>query len=403
MFRLILKMAWKNSFARPSRTLLLVVMIAVSMSMMLGIQGLYDGMAMNMADKNKRSDSGDISIFAKDYRINRDISYRIKNADEIRGELNNTPEVEAVVLRVSADGLASTARKSSFAQIRGIDLQEEENFGAFSEFLKQGKMEFGKRGAIVGIELAKTLKLKVGSKVVFSTQDSNGEINSMALKVDAIVQTTNIVLDTSAIYIDLKKLRTFLGLTSHEATQIVIKTENKKLYETLKSRYSSLDVKSFFELQPMMKMMEEMMVIFNSITFFIVMSVVFVGIFGVMYVSVLDRIREFGIMLSIGMQYKYIRLQIFLEAIVVGLLGFLSGAVLGLFLLIYLKDYGLDFSAFADALEMWGYETIIHGTIKLSYFTTTFLAIMSASVLSVLIPLRKIKKLNPIEVIKADK
>ncbi|SMP87290.1 ABC-type transport system, involved in lipoprotein release, permease component [Epsilonproteobacteria bacterium SCGC AD-311-C15] len=403
MFRLILKMAWKNSFARPSRTLLLVVMIAVSMSMMLGIQGLYDGMAMNMADKNKRSDSGDISIFAKDYRINRDISYRIKNADEIRGELNNTPEVEAVVLRVSADGLASTARKSSFAQIRGIDLQEEENFGAFSEFLKQGKMEFGKRGAIVGIELAKTLKLKVGSKVVFSTQDSNGEINSMALKVDAIVQTTNIVLDTSAIYIDLEKLRTFLGLMSHEATQIVIKTENIKLYERLKSRYSSLDVKSFFELQPMMKMMEEMMVIFNSITFFIVMSVVFVGIFGVMYVSVLDRIREFGIMLSIGMQYKYIRLQIFLEAIVVGLLGFLSGAVLGLFLLIYLKDYGLDFSAFADALEMWGYETIIHGTIKLSYFTTTFLAIMSASVLSVLIPLRKIKKLNPIEVIKADK
>ncbi len=267
MFRLILKMAWKNSFARPSRTLLLVVMIAVSMSMMLGIQGLYDGMAMNMADKNKRSDSGDISIFAKDYRINRDISYRIKNADEIRGELNNTPEVEAVVLRVSADGLASTARKSSFAQIRGIDLQEEENFGAFSEFLKQGKMEFGKRGAIVGIELAKTLKLKVGSKVVFSTQDSNGEINSMALKVDAIVQTTNIVLDTSAIYIDLEKLRTFLGLMSHEATQIVIKTENIKLYERLKSRYSSLDVKSFFELQPMMKMMEEMMVIFNSITF----------------------------------------------------------------------------------------------------------------------------------------
>lgn len=403
MFRLILKMAWKNSFARPSRTVLLVVMIAVSMSMMLGIQGLYDGMAMNMADKNKRSDSGDISIFAKDYRINRDIRYRIKNADKILQELKNTQDVEAVVLRVSADGLASTARKSSFAQIRGIDLQAEENFGRFGEFLKSGKMEFGKRGAIIGIELAKTLKLKIGSKVVFSTQDSSGEINSMALKVSAIVQTTNIVLDTSAIYIDLEKLRTFLGLTPHEATQIAVKSENKKFYEKLKTKYSSLDVKTFFELQPMMKMMEDMMVIFNSITFFIVMSVVFVGIFGVMYVSVLDRIREFGIMLSIGMQYKYIRLQIFLEAVFVGLLGFLSGAVLGLFLLLYLRDYGLDFSAFADALEMWGYETIIHGTIKLSYFTTTFLAIMSASVLSVLIPLRKIKKLNPIEVIKADK
>ena len=91
------------------------------------------------------------------------------------------------------------------------------------------------------------------------------------------------------------------------------------------------------------------------------------------------------------------------EAIFVGILGFISGAILGLLLLIYLRDYGLDFSTFADALEMWGYETIIYGTIKLSYFTNTFVAIMSASVLSVLIPLRKIKKLNPIDVIKADK
>lgn len=403
MFKLILKMAWKNSFARLSRTALVVIMIAVSMSMMLGIQGLYDGMAMNMADKNKRSDSGDITMFAKDYRINKELKYRIKNALSIKHELEKMPSVDAVVLRVSTDGLASTARKSSFAQIRGIDLEDEENFGRFSEFKKSGKIKFDKNSAIIGIELAKTLKLKVGSKVVFSTQDSSGDINSIALKIRAIVQTTNIVLDTSAIYVDLKKLRIFLGVKPDEATQIAIKSANEKLYETLKAKYSTLDVKNFFEYLPIMKMMQDMMLIFNSITFFIVMSVVFVGIFGVMYVSVLDRIREFGIMLSIGMEYKYIRLQIFLEAIVVGLLGFLSGGIFGLLLLIYLRDYGLDFSAFADALQMWGYETIIYGTIKLSYFTTTFLAIMSASVLSVLIPLRKIKKLNPIDVIKADK
>lgn len=403
MYRLIMKMAWENSFTRASRTVLVILMITVSMSMMLGIQGLYDGMAMNMADKNKRSDSGDITLFAQDYRINRDLKYRINNALSIKNELEKMQSVEAVVLRVSADGLASTARKSSFAQIRGIDLADEERFGRFSEFKKSGEIEFDKNSAIIGLELAKTLKLKIGSKVVFSTQDSAGEINSMALKVRAIVQTTNIVLDTSAIYVDLKKLRIFLGLKPNEATQIAIKSSNEKLYEVLKTQYFTLDVKNFFEYLPIMKMMQDMMFIFNSISFIIVMSVVFVGIFGVMYVSVLDRIREFGIMLCVGMQYKYIGLQIFLEAIVVGLLGFVSGGIFGLLLLLYLRDYGLDFSAFADALEMWGYETIIYATIKLSYFTSTFLAIMSASLLSVLIPLAKIKKLNPIDVIKADK
>jgi ABC-type lipoprotein release transport system permease subunit len=138
-------------------------MIAVSMSMMLGIQGIYDGMVENMVDKNKRSDSGDISIFAKEYRINKDLAYMIKNANEIKTEIENMQGVEAVVSRVKAEGLLSTARKSSFASVVGIDLQEEERFGKFSEFLKEGTIDLQKQGAIVGIELAKTLKVGVGS------------------------------------------------------------------------------------------------------------------------------------------------------------------------------------------------------------------------------------------------
>lgn len=401
MYKLILKMAWKNSFIRLSRTLLVIIMIAVSMSMMLGIQGIYDGMVNNMVDKNKRSDSGDISIFAKDYRVNRDLSHRVKNAQEIKAEIQKMDGVEAVALRLRADGLLSTARKSSFALVVGIDLNEEERFGKFSEFLKEGSVDFQKQGAIIGIELAKTLKVRVGSKVIFSTQDGSGEINSIALYIRAIVQTTNIALDNSAIFIDMGQLHKFLGTASTEATQIAVRGEG--LYGKLKAKYPNLDVKSFLELQPMIKQMQDLMAIFNSVTFFIVMSVVFVGIFGVMYVSILDRIREFGIMLSVGMHYKYIRLQIFFEALFVGLIGYLSGAVLGAVILIYLKNHGIDLSSFSDALEMWGYEAIIHATIKVSYFTATFMAIITASLLSVLIPLRKIKKLNPIEVIKADK
>ncbi|MDT8337747.1 MAG: FtsX-like permease family protein [Sulfurimonas sp.] len=403
MYKLILKLAWKNSFLRRSRTLLVIIMIAVSMSMMLAIEGIYDGMVENMVDKNKRSDSGDISIFAKEYRINKDLAYMIKNADEIKAEIESMKGAQAVVLRVKAEGLLSTARKSSFASVVGIDLQEEERFGKFSEFLKEGTIDLQKQGAIVGLELAKTLKVGVGSKVVFSTQDIRGEINSIALYVRAIVQTTNISLDNSAIFIDINQLHKFLGTDSKNAMQIAIRGEDEELYGKLKIAFAELDVKSFLELQPMMKQMQDLMIIFNSVTFLIVMGVVFIGIFGVMYVSILDRVREFGIMISVGMHYKYITIQIFLESIVIGVLGYLSGAVLGAVLLTYLEHYGIDLSAFSDALSAWGYEAVIYATIKASYFTTTLGAIMAASMLSVIIPLAKIKRLNPIEVIKAEK
>ncbi|MFT5835487.1 MAG: ABC-type lipoprotein release transport system permease subunit [Sulfurimonas sp.] len=403
MFSMIIKMAWKNSFLRLSRTLMLITMIAISMSMMIGLQGLYDGMANNMLDKNKRSASGDISFFAKEYRLQKDIKYRIKDASVIKEELQKIPNVKAVVIRVQADGLIATARKSSFASLQGINLSDEDSFGRFSEFLKSGEMKLDKRGAIIGLELAKTLKVKIGSKIVFSTQDSAGDINSISFRVRGLVQTTNIRLDSNAVYVDIKRVHKFLGLNSSEATQIAIMSYDKSLVQSLKNKYNFLEVKSFLELQPMMKMMQDMMNVFNSMTFFIVMGVVFIGIFGVMYVSILDRVREFGIMLGIGMQYKYIRLQIIFEAIFVGLFGYVSGAILGLILLMYLQYYGIDLSSFSDALEMWGYEAIIYGTIKVSYFTTTFVAILFASVLSVIIPLSKIKKLNPIEVIKAEK
>ncbi len=403
MYRLILKMAYKNMFLRVHRTLLVITMIAVSMSMMLGIQGLYDGMAENMIEKNKRSGSGDIALFAKEYRVQKELKYRVKNASSIKEEIENIKGVEAAVLRLKAEGLLSTARKSSFAFMQGMDLEGENRFGRFEEFLKEGEMRLEKGDAIIGLELAKTLKLQIGSKVVFSTQDIRGEINSIALKIRGIVQTTNIELDNSAIFVDIGEMHRFLGTNEEEATQIAIICKDEKLIEKLVIKYPELEIKSFLELKPTMKMMQDVMLIFNSITFFIVMSVVFVGIFGVMYVSVLDRIREFGIMISVGMRYKYIRVQIFFEALFVGIIGYLSGAVLGAIILLYIKNHGVDLSSFSDALEMWGYEAVIHGTIKISYFTTTFAAIIAASFFSILIPLRKIKKLNPIEVIKADK
>ncbi|OHE07285.1 MAG: ABC transporter permease, partial [Sulfurimonas sp. RIFCSPLOWO2_12_FULL_34_6] len=258
------------------------------------------------------------------------------------------------------------------------------------------------RGALIGIGSAKKLKVRIGSKVVFSTQDVNKEINSIALRIRGIIQTTNINLDKGAIFVNIQDASKFLSLFEGEAMQIAVMTEDNAVFEKIKNRYPYLDVKSFLELNPMIKQMQDMTLIFNSITFFIVMGVVFVGIFGVMYVSILDRIREFGIVLALGMNYKYIRAQIILESLVVGFLGYLLGAVFGAVILIYLRDYGVDFSSFSDALEMWGYEAIIYATIKVSYFTATFIAIITASLLSVLIPLKKIKKLHPIDVIKAD-
>lgn len=66
-------------------------------------------------------------------------------------------------------------------------------------------------------------------------------------------------------------------------------------------------------------------------------------------------------------------------------------------------QHGIDLSHFADGLESFGMNTTIYTDIKLTYFTNTFVAIIADSLLSVVLPLRQIRKMNPIEVIKGDK
>ncbi|MBN2816072.1 MAG: ABC transporter permease [Campylobacterales bacterium] len=402
MYKLILSLALKNAFLRLSRTILVISMIGVSMSMMISLEGLYDGMTQNMVEKSKRSDSGEISIYNKNYRITESLNDTIKNADQIGEVLSKRSDIQAVSLRLKAQGLLATARKSAFCSAIGIDLQEEEQFGKFSEFLQEGTLKLDKRYILLGSELAKTLKVRIGSKLIFSTQDKSKEINSIAFRVGGIVQTNNISLDKSAVYVQKEQLRTFLGLDKQEAMQIAIRSNSSELLTHLQAEYKNLEVKSFLQLYPMMQQMQEIMVIFNSITFLIVMSVVFIGIMGVMYVSVLDRVREFGIMQSIGMSYSLIRTQIFIESLSVALLGYVFGAVLALLMLGYLHVDGLDLSEFADGLESFGYSAVLYATVKAEYFVTTFFAIVGASLLSVLLPLRKIKKMSVIEATKVE-
>ena len=404
MFNTILKVAYKSIFLRKGRAILLVLMIGVSMGVMVSLEGLYDGMSQRMIDKTIRSDSGEISLYAKQYRLEKDIVYRIKDADKVCETLEKMPNVKFALYRMKAEGLAQTATKSRPASIIGIDLEDEKSFGKFGEFLQKGKLELGENDALIGSELAKNLKVKIGSKVIFSTQDSHNEIQSTAFRIRGIVRTSNVSLDNDVLFTARKKAASILAVSPQSATQIALRSKTEAvlvLKKEIVNAFPVLDVKTFKELYPQLKQMQAMMSVFNSITFFIVMIVVFIGILGVMYVNILDRIREFGILLSIGYAYKYIRLQIILESLFLGFSGYILGMIIGLSLLNYLKVYGLDLEMFADGMESFGMDPIIYATIKSSYFVSTLVAILVASVMSVFLPLRKIKQLNPVEVIRS--
>ena len=380
-------------------------MIALSLSGLLGLQGLYDGMISHLINTTIRSDSGEISLYDKEYRLNKSLDYRLTPLSKYEDAFSKIEAIDAYSIRLEKEGLISTAHKSLGSTLKGISLENEQTFGGLDAFITKGDYGFGKgnKGALIGSALAKKLHLEIGSRVIFTAQDVDGEINAISFRISGILKTGNPALDENSVFVSIEKISQFLNL-QQSATQIALRVKGtediKKVQNELKRVLPETDVLRWDELYPLLIQMQELMNIFNLASYAIVFIVAALGIFGVMLVSVLERMREFSIMLAIGTPYKIVRNQIIMEASFLGLIGFIAGAFLGWIFLLYMSTAGVDMRSFEAGLELYGYSAVMYANMHLYYFFQAFFAVFFATLLSVIWPLRKLKKIKPIQVIQ---
>ncbi len=404
MFRVLMRIALASLGRRLCRSMLVITMIAMSLWGLIFMQGLYDGMTEQIIDNAIRSDSGDISIFARDYRLDPGLERLLTRADEVSRFLTEDSRVRSHVSRLRQEGLIATAHYSRNAAIYGVDLDAEDRHGRLAAYLHEGEYGFGKkgRGALLGSRLAAKMRVEVGKKIILSAQNSENDVSALALRVTGILKTNNMGLDETAVFISTDKARELL-MVSEGTSQISILVADKEdipaVQKGLAAQFPELDVLSWDALYPVLFQGREMMEVFNLITSLLVFCVAGLGIFGVMLVSVLERLREFGIMLAIGTSFKEIRAMVFIESFILGLSGFGSGALLGGLTLLYFKKYGLDLSMFSAGLDAFGMDAITYALIRPGYFLTALAAVTGATLISVLLPLRILKKARPMEAI----
>ena len=402
MFKIFVKIAWSSLSRRKNRSIMVIAMIAICFWGILVMEGFYDGMTEQVIDNAIRSSSGHITIYAKDYRLDKGLDKLIEKSDDIITELAQSANIKSYNQRVIQDCLVATAHYSQNGVVMGIDLDAEKNHARLDEYLVEGNFSFGKRGKgiLLGAKLAQKLKAGVGKKIILSAQDKNSEISAIALKVTGILRTNNMSIDERAVFIDLSQARHFLQV-EQGASQISIIVKDQQELETtlstLQAHHPGLDILSWDVLYPALLQSRNIMKIFNLVTSLIVFLIAGLGIFGVMLVSVLERMREFGIMLAVGTQHLQIFLLVIIEAFCMSMLGYLIGGVLGGATLAYYINHGLDLTIFSEGLDAFGLDTVIYAMVRPEYFITAFLAIFFASFCSILYPLWVLRRSRPIE------
>ncbi len=398
---MLFKLAWRNIWRNKRRSFIVLISVIVGMVAIVITDGLSNGMMRQMLFNQISLNISHIQIHKKGFNNNKIIKNYIPDYKKVEFVLKKDPSIEAFSKRVFASGILSSANNSTGVLIYGIVPSEEAKVSVIKSSVIEGKyLGTGKREILIGKKLAEKLGVGIGDKVVAMANTLSGDIGSDVFRITGIFQTSSSEYDKMAIYVPAQTEQEMLGLgDKYHEFAVITKNYNKvsQIKKDLESKLNSnYEILTYRDLLPMliyqMDLYKESMMILNII---IGLALIF-GIINTMLMSVFERIREFGVLMAIGMKINKLYLMIVFEAFIIGVLGTLLGLILGLIMEIPLSHSGINLSMFSVGLESFGVGAIIYPVLSIGNIINAVIFMPFVAVLGALYPAYKAIKLEPI-------
>jgi putative ABC transport system permease protein len=398
------KIAWRNVWRNYGRSLVVIGSFVVGIWALLFGTGFMNGFMVGYSANIIENDISNIQIHNPEFKKDLDIKYPIKDGHEKALELKQWDGVKAITTRSIVTGMIASPQKAAGAQIRGIDPANERLVTHLDSLISEGKYFDGKKRntIIIGSKMAENLKVKVRSKVVLTFNNSDGDITAGAFRVIGIVKSSSLNISQLYAYVKQDDLNKLLGI-GNEIHEIAIVTKTQVDESTIIDKYNTIFkddlIESWREISPELAFMEEMYGSMLYILMVIIMTALIFGIVNTMLMAVLERTRELGVLMAVGMNRGRIYLMIMLETIYLGLVGAPIGLLVGWLTIFYYENQGVDLTNYSEGLEAFGYSSILYPYVDgNTYMIVTFGVIITA-IIGALYPAWKATRLNPVDAI----
>jgi len=352
-----------------------VVITAVCLGLVCGVFAL--GIMYGMVNQRVRSIIQDevshIQIHNPSFSENYEMEYAVQGADTLLEQLQNNTQVVSVCSRLRLQGMASTAAVGTGVTILGVDPVLEAKVTGIHNRLTQGTYLVGKRNPmVISQRLADKLKVKLRSKIVITLQTLHGDMTYGAFRVVGIFKTSNSAFDKGNVFVnkrDLAKITGFMPRQAHELALMLHSMDDVNTVQSqLQSNYPSVQVQSWKQIQPDLAMITQFMA--QSSLFFLSIILLALGfaIVNTMLMVVLERRRELGMLMAIGMTPRRVFVMIITESVMLCLVGGIIGLAFSWMLIEYFAHVGIDLSAFADGFESVGYSAMVYPELSGQWF-----------------------------------
>ncbi|AYO22755.1 ABC transporter permease [Vibrio owensii] len=405
---MLVKLAWRNLWRNKLRTSIMLGAMVFGLMGVVAMMGFMNGLVDSMIKNAISWQTSHLQIQQKSYLVNPELKDVIPDAEKISKVLASNREVKAISERFLADGMIASARSTRGIRINGVNIDQEQNITPLSQHIVDGEWlsEEGRNPILVSSKIAERLKLRVGSKVVLTLSDVNGEVAGAAFRVRGIFKTPSTGFDDGNVYVRKNDLEKVAGLSgTHEIAILLTSNNDAELKQLLAFTHSILppesqdllSVRPWQEIQPLLSTMMSTMDVSNQVMLVVFVLAMTLGIINIMLMSVFERTREFGVLVAVGMQKHKIRLLIVFETLFLGLSGCALGLLGSAIMLKVLSITGLSLAGMAEGLGAYGVDTLLYPRVSIAEYQMIIVAIFVASFIAALYPARQILKHRPVD------
>ncbi len=390
--------------------------IGLGYAMLLFVACLMAGLRQQMIESATDLGLSDIEVHAPGYYPDRPLQQTLggrrgTDVSALMAAIAADPRVQAASPRVYSYGLASATDQSAGVELLGVVPGQEQKITVLQNQMVKGSYLSAQmpNGVVMGDKLAATIGAAVGSKIVLLTPAADGSLGNDLYTVAGLFHTGLSAMDQGLVVMPLASLQELVRFAPGRIHEVGIKLHD---VTTATATAAALEVQLSktlpVQVAPWQKLAPELAdyVQFNRRITFILFSIFFLlaamGIVNTMLMAIIERTRELGMLMAVGMRPLQVVGLIVAEAASLAGVSLILGAALGAPLLWYLQVHGLNLGSEGSAISLAGVvvRPLWYGRQDFTVYIQAALGLAVTAVASALYPAWRAARFRPAEALR---
>jgi putative ABC transport system permease protein len=403
---MISSFAWRNLWRNKLRSSIIIAALTLGIFAGIFLISFTNGMVNSRIESIIGTEMSHIQIHQPGFLDNDQFNLLIPDADSLVKIIRKTPDVVGASKRIIISSMVASAETGAGVRVTGIDPRDEKEVTRLSSKLIEGKYldETGKNPVVISERLAQKLKVGLKNKIIITVQDVNKDITAGAFRIAGIYRTDNLMFDEANVFVNNSDLCRLTGLKRSVAHEIAVLLSNNsktgEVEKTISAKFPDLEVKDWQLLSPEAGYLVSAMNQYMYIFIIIILLALCFGIINTMLMVIMERVKELGMLMAIGMNRVRVFTMIMLETVYLSLTGGVLGILTGFVTSKYLGHTGINLYFWKDAFSELGYSSLVYPVIDSRTLLVTTIMVIIAGIISSLYPAYKALKLNPAEAIR---